>query len=109
MNSYEAATAFCRNIGTSSTYIFNEVTNIISEEAVNIIDAQSFKLQKGHYESAVEIALNRIKDWYNTAQDFDVDVKDLEELRQFVGTHCLACVWAVLLGKQRKVYNKEIV
>jgi len=99
MYDHEAARIFCKTIGVSdSEKISHDAAKMIANEAQNEIDRGTFHHQKNQYSKAVDVALERMLEWYNEGLEYH-----FETVHEFIASHRLACSWAVLLRRYHEI------
>ena len=102
MYSHEAANKFTDEIGVKrDSVINNDAGKMIQHEAEAEIARGALKGQKNQYDKAVDIALDRLLDWFKNGAEYHI-----EPIHEFVASHRRACIWAVLLRKHSNVFKK---
>jgi len=99
MYSHEAANLFTDHIGAPRNSHFNsDAEKMICAEAESEIKRGALKGQKNQWSKAVEIALERMKQWYDTGLEYHFDT-----FYDFVASHRVSCAWCVFL----KLYHPQ--
>lgn len=97
MYSHEAANIFTDHVGVERGSVINhDAMKMIMAEAESEVARGAFYGQRNQAGKGVEVALERLIDWYDHGDEYNI-----EPIYYFVASHRVACVWAVLL-KQNK-------
>ena len=89
----EGASIFCKKFGIrTDSVIHSDVAKMIDIEAQAEIDRGVFKGQRNQWRKALDVALERVCDWYESGMEYNID-----PVHEFVASHRQACCYAVLL------------
>ena len=77
-----------------SSYLRSDADKMIRYEAEAEIERGVFARQKNQYSKAVDVALERMIEWYDNGLEYHFD-----EIHNFVASHRISCSWAVLLKR----------
>ena len=99
----EAAHVFCKNkrIDLDSMVEHENIRRMIDIEAQNEIDRGTFKGQRNQYSKALDIALERFTEWYDTGLKYRITT-----YHEFLASHRQPCVFAVLLKRSQEGMDK---
>ena len=95
MHSHEASCKFMEHIGISKdSHLREQADKMIRYEAEAEIDRGVFYRQKNQFSKAVDVALERMIDWYDSGLEYHFDT-----YHDFISSHRISCAWCVFLKR----------
>ena len=93
MHSHEASIKFIDHIGADrNSYLLGDAEQMVRDEAEAEIDRGVFYREKNQFSKAVNVALDRMIEWYDTGLEYHFD-----SYHDFIASHRKACAWCVFL------------
>lgn len=100
---YEFGNALADALGIpKKSCIREEITRALINEVNHelVFHHEDYYRQKNKFQKALQVSYDRALEWIQYYKDYNLDLKEITDLRHFVASHREACIYFLILAKE---------